>query len=49
MAGTTSLIGQRTIDLYHEGVATREQLDKAHTKGWVSDDDYNAAIPDPEA
>ena len=48
MPGTTNPLGKRTIELFKAGTASREQLDTAYTKGWISDDDYNDAIAPPE-
>ena len=44
MPETTNPLGKRTIQLFTDGIATREQLDTAYGKGWISDDDYNAAV-----
>lgn len=40
---TTNALGARMLQRYAEGTASREQLDAAYAKGWISDDDYNAA------
>jgi len=48
MATTTNALGARMLQRYAEGTATREQLDAAYAKGWISDADYQAATaPDP--
>ena len=39
----TNALGARMIARYKEGTATREQLDTAYDRGWISDEDYEAA------
>ena len=39
----TNALGARLLVRYTEGTATREQLDAAYAKGWISGDDYAAA------
>lgn len=39
----TNPVGERLLERFSEGDATREQVDAAHAKGWISDADYKAA------
>ena len=49
MATTTNSLGRRVLAMYAAGTASREQLDAAYARGWISDDDYAAATaPAPE-
>ena len=48
MPTTTNAMGKRMLDRYKAGTATREQLDAAYAKGWISDADYQAATATPE-
>ena len=44
----TTALGARVLVLYAEGRATRAQLDAAYASGWISDEDYAAAIAPAE-
>jgi hypothetical protein len=44
----TNSLGRRVLAMYAAGTATREQLDAAHARGWISDADYAAATAEPE-
>ena len=47
MATTTTALGQRMLERYAAGTATRAQLDSYYKAGWISDADYQAAIAEP--
>ena len=44
---TTTPLGARVLKMYADGIATRDNLDTAYSKGWISDADYEAATSSP--